>query len=144
MYAVKGLVWSSRISGLTNDFNASFIFNLFRNDKLYISVRVKVRKLKELEQNELQICNKIRELIDQVPDVEGQILRSRYINCDVWEQIAEQLYFSTQHVQRLHKKALDELQNICEHIHNNWIASRPLKLRFDGLFLCDRINSQCK
>lgn len=93
--------------------------NLFRNDKLYISVRVKARKLKDLEQNELRICNEIRALIDQVPDVEGQILRSRYINCDVWEQIAEQLYFSTQHVQRLHKKALDELQNICEHNHNN-------------------------
>lgn len=93
--------------------------NLFRNDKRFISVRVKARKLKDLEQNELRICNEIRALIDQVPGIEGQILRSRYINCDVWEQIAEQLYFSTQHVQRLHKKALDELQNICEHIHNN-------------------------
>ena len=93
--------------------------DLFRNDKRLISARVKARKLKDLERNELKICDEVKAIIDQVPGIKGQILRSRYISCDKWEQIAEQLYYSSHHVQRLHQEALEELGNTYKHNNNN-------------------------
>lgn len=51
----------------------------------------------------------IKELISCLPEKEKEIMELRYIECLSWEKIAEELFYSSQYVQRLHSKCIKEL-----------------------------------
>lgn len=87
---------------------------LYRDDKGLMIAKAKARRLKDLEQNELKICDEVRAFIERIPDREGQILYERYINCDTWEHIADKLFYSVKSIYRIHKLTLEELQNVLD------------------------------
>lgn len=88
---------------------------LYRDDIRFIKAKVNALKLKDYEQNELSICDEVKTIINQIPDIKGQILYERYIAGSIWEQIADKLYYSLGYVQTLHKQALEEIQIILDH-----------------------------
>ncbi len=68
--------------------------------------------LKALKKADLQ---EITTVIGQVQDVIlATLLAERYINGRSWRGVAYVLNYSTRHVRRLHKKALEVVQGILE------------------------------
>lgn len=61
-----------------------------------------------LHSNYAEVQN-IKELISCLPEKEKEIMELRYLENLTWEQIAEELYYSSQYVQRLHSKCIKEL-----------------------------------
>ena len=63
--------------------------------------------LKEQMEKRISIRREITQKIEQMQDeTEKTVLRLRYIHWLRWEQIAERMGYSPEHVQRIHKKAL--------------------------------------
>ncbi len=68
--------------------------------------------LKMLKKADLQ---EITTVIGQVQDIIlATLLAERYINGRSWRGVAEAINYSTRHVRRLHRKALDAVQDILE------------------------------
>lgn len=52
----------------------------------------------------------IERAIDKISDIkEKEVLRRRYIDGKSWIELADELCYSVQHIQRIHKKALERL-----------------------------------
>lgn len=83
-------------------------------DTSVVKSKVYIRKLKDLEQQQQKICDEVRAFIERIPGIKGEILHERYINCDTWEHIADKLFYSVKSIYRLHKLALEELQNVLD------------------------------
>lgn len=98
---------------LESIFSSSYYDRQFIDDSV-IKSKVYVRKLKDLEQQQQRICDEIKDVIERIPGVKGEILYQRYIDCDTWEHIADNLYYSVKTIYRLHKQALEELQIIID------------------------------
>ncbi len=61
----------------------------------------------------IDICTKIRSYVEQIKSrTEQIILTERYLNNKSWEEIAELLHYSKQHIFRLHGKALNDFEII--------------------------------
>ena len=74
-------------------------------------------KAEEYKNAQIYAMKKRQEVFDviwNVPGVEGQILYERYINLKNWDDVAESVHYSLQHVHRLHGAVLLELQNVIE------------------------------
>ena len=74
-------------------------------------------KAEEYKEAQIYAMKKRQEVFDviwNVPGVEGQILYERYINLKNWDDVAESVHYSLQHVHRLHGAVLLELQNVIE------------------------------
>ena len=74
-------------------------------------------KAEEYKDAQIYAMKKRQEVFDviwNVPGVEGQILYERYINLKNWDDVAESVHYSLQHVHRLHGAVLLELQNVIE------------------------------
>ena len=54
----------------------------------------------------LEIKQRIFTVINTVPGIEGDVLFGKYIELRKWEEIADALHFSVQHVYRIHGRAL--------------------------------------
>ena len=52
----------------------------------------------------------IENAIEVLPEKEKYLIRSRYIECKSWEQIAVDMNYSWQHIHRLHSEALTRLR----------------------------------
>ncbi len=58
---------------------------------------------------------KVQDMIAQVRDKTlREILTKHYAGGLTWERIAEELSYTPRHIQRLHKKALAEIQGILD------------------------------
>lgn len=63
--------------------------------------------LKAQMEQQIRLRKEITQKIEEMPDeTEKTVLRLRYIRWMKWEQIAERMGYSSEHVQRIHKKAL--------------------------------------
>jgi len=74
-------------------------------------------KAEEYKEAQIYAMKKRQEVFDviwNVPGIEGQILYERYINLKNWDDVAESVHYSLQHVHRLHGAVLLELQNVIE------------------------------
>ena len=59
----------------------------------------------------IDLKEELRTAINQVEDADEQvILRSRYLNFMKWEDIADYMNYSVQHIFRLHKEALNNFK----------------------------------
>lgn len=63
-------------------------------------------KWKTAELEALEIKQRIFTVINTVPGIEGDVLFGKYIELRKWEEIADALHFSVQHVYRIHGRAL--------------------------------------
>ncbi len=64
-------------------------------------------ELKDKMEQRIRIRREITQRIEAMRDeTEKTVLRLRYIRWMKWEQIAERMGYSSEHVQRIHKKAL--------------------------------------
>ena len=67
--------------------------------------------LKEQLEKRISIRREITQKIEQMQDeTEKTVLRLRYIHWLRWEQIAERMGYSPEHVQRIHKKAFENFK----------------------------------
>lgn len=67
----------------------------------------------------------ITEMINEINDKEQQmVLEKRYLNFLPFEQIAVDLNFSIQHVFRIHKKALSEIEPLLKNIEESKVESK--------------------
>ena len=87
---------------------------LFKDDIRLIKAKVNARKMKELEAEQQKICDEVLSVIKRIPGVKGQILRERYIDLMLWEDIADRECYSIKNVYYLHSHALEEVQNILD------------------------------
>ena len=63
--------------------------------------------LSAARQKALDLAEEIQDVIEAVPDMEEQrLLRLRYINGMKWEEVADAMGYSVQHIFRLHGDAL--------------------------------------
>lgn len=53
---------------------------------------------------------KILDLITEIPGLEGEILTRRYVNGEIWEDICESMFYSWSYIHRLHRKAIQMVQ----------------------------------
>lgn len=65
-------------------------------------------KVAELEA--IRIRQRVFEVIESIPGVEGAVLFERYINLSTWEQIAEKLYYSSSGIFYAHIRALEMVE----------------------------------
>ena len=63
-------------------------------------------KWKTAELEALETKQRIFTVINTVPGIEGDVLFGKYIELRKWEEIADALHFSVQHVYRIHGRAL--------------------------------------
>lgn len=54
---------------------------------------------------------RIHDLITGIPGVEGEVLTRRYINGEIWESVCEGVHYSWNGVFRIHKRALQMVQD---------------------------------
>jgi DNA-directed RNA polymerase specialized sigma subunit len=54
---------------------------------------------------------KIHDLITEIPGLEGEVLTRRYVNGEIWEDICESMFYSWSYIHKLHKKALQMVQD---------------------------------
>lgn len=92
----------------------------FTDDKLP-TVVIKCMEVEALLNEEIAKHNtvfiEVHEMISKVNNHELQtLLNKRYLNFEKWEEIADDMCFSLQHVYYLHNQALDELFRITEPI----------------------------
>ncbi len=73
------------------------------------SAECSLNRIQELEQKKEEIF-KIIHSIDR-PEYK-QILHKRYIQGKKWEEIESELHYATQHIHRLHKKAIKEVHKV--------------------------------
>ena len=71
-------------------------------------------RYKNAEVEALKKRQQVFSLIWNVPGVKGDILYERYINLKNWDQVADSVHYSLQHVHRLHGDVLLELKNEIE------------------------------
>lgn len=71
-------------------------------------------RYKNAEVEALKKRQQVFNLIWNVPGVKGDILYERYINLKNWDQVADSVHYSLQHVHRLHGEVLLELKNEIE------------------------------
>ena len=69
-------------------------------------------KYKKAEVESLEKRQQIFDLIWNVPGLKGEILYLRYIKLKSWDQVADTLHYSLQHIHRLHGEVLLELSNM--------------------------------
>ena len=69
--------------------------------------RYEVAELEAIKKRQ-QVFN----LIWNVPGLKGDILYERYINLKRWEDVADTLHYSLQHIHRLHGDVLLELRDV--------------------------------
>lgn len=62
--------------------------------------------------------NAIIETIESIPGLEGDILRLRYIDGLIWEDVCEKVYYSWNKVFKLHKKAIKMVKDILDKREN--------------------------
>lgn len=77
-----------------------------------IRLAEKAERYKEAELDALHKRQQVFDVIWNVPGVKGQILYERYINLKSWEDVADSVHYSFQHVHRLHGEVLIELQDV--------------------------------
>ena len=99
-----------------------------RNTSRLEDIIVKIVMLQEEINNDIDslvdIKIRITEMINDMEDKEQQmVLEKRYLNFSSFEQIAVDLNFSIQHVFRIHKQALSEIEPVIKkcitHLKNN-------------------------
>lgn len=66
-------------------------------------------KYKKRKQDYLNERTAIENAIDRLDPTQRALIRLYYMDCRTWEETAEALRFSTQHVHRIHAAALIEL-----------------------------------
>lgn len=59
-------------------------------------------------------AKKVAAIVESVPDIEGKILRLRYIECLTWEQICESVFASWPCVRIHHQRGLEKIQSIID------------------------------
>lgn len=69
-------------------------------------------RYKDAEAEALKKRQQIFDLIWNVPGLKGEILYLRYIKFKSWDQVADTLHYSLQHIHRLHGEVLLELSNM--------------------------------
>jgi DNA-directed RNA polymerase specialized sigma subunit len=62
----------------------------------------------------ISIKKKILDLISQIPGVEGEVLKLRYVDGEIWEDICEDVSYSWQGVFKIHKRALRMVQDLLD------------------------------
>ncbi len=74
----------------------------------------KMQRYKDAEINALQKRQQVFDLIWKVPGPKGEILYERYINLKSWDEVADAVHYSLQHIHRLHGEVLLELKDVIE------------------------------
>lgn len=69
-------------------------------------------RYKDAEVEALKKRQQVFDLIWNVPGLKGEILYLRYIKLKSWDQVANMLHYSLQHIHRLHGEILLELSNM--------------------------------
>ncbi len=95
-----------------------------RNTSRLEDIIVKIVMLEEEINKEINtlVDTKVQiiEIIKEISDKEQQmVLEKRYLNFLPFEQIAVDLNFSIQHVFRIHKKALSEIEPVINNIYSH-------------------------
>lgn len=70
--------------------------------------------LKDKAQSCEAIVNEIYAMIESIPGLEGEILKLRYIDDMIWEDICEKVYYSWNTVFKEHNKALQIVEERLE------------------------------
>lgn len=73
----------------------------------------------------LEEMHYIENLIDQLDERGKLLMRYRYIDCLTWEEIACKMYYTWQHMHRIHSKCLISLE---ESIKNNNVIECDTKV----------------
>ena len=55
---------------------------------------------------------RIRQLIESIPGMEGVILKLRYIDGMIWEDIADEIFFSLGGVYKIHRRGLEIVESM--------------------------------
>ena len=61
---------------------------------------------RKAEAEAVAALERVYQLIDSIPGVEGKVLYERYINLRTWENVAEELHYSLPGVFNVHQRAL--------------------------------------
>lgn len=85
-----------------------------RTEQTAIRLVEAAERYKNAEIEALKKRQQVFSLIWNVPGVKGDILYERYINLKNWDQVADSVHYSLQHVHRLHGEVLLELKNEIE------------------------------
>lgn len=85
-----------------------------KNRHVRAQIFVAKRNIQKLEEELVKVSNerrKILDLISSVPGLEGEVLRRRYVDGEIWETICEGVHYSWNGVFRIHKRALQMVQD---------------------------------
>lgn len=97
---VKGIRYDiERVDG-TKSSEAPFIKYLYKIGELEILIEKEVNRL-------LDLRNEISLVIADIDNTTYQIiLRSRYLSCKTWQEIADELFYGIDNIYKLHREAL--------------------------------------
>lgn len=104
------------MSHITPEMNSDRVQSSHPPDKLGELVARKSDLMNEIAgeiSTALDLMNEIEDVINRVEPVGYQIiLQKRYIRCETWEHIAEDLCYSPQWICILHRRALKEVEKL--------------------------------
>lgn len=80
-----------------------------------VKIADKMEEYEDKIKTYLQSINAVNSAIDKIQDADEKlILRKRYLNFEKWEQIAQDMNYSTQRIFQIHKKAMEAVCKIME------------------------------
>lgn len=102
----------TKLQKVTTELEADRVQTTKDNDKWtnLIHQRMQVEDLINAEiTNGLEEMREIEKIIEILPEREKLLMRLRYINCLTWEEIAFRMYYTWQHMHRIHAECLRKL-----------------------------------
>lgn len=80
-----------------------------------VKIADKMEEYEDKIKTYLKSINAVNSAIDKIQDADEKlILRKRYLNFEKWEQIAQDMNYSTQRIFQIHKKAMEAVCKIME------------------------------
>ena len=102
----------TKLQKVTTELTTDRVQTTKDNDKWtnLINQRMQVEELINAEiTNGLEEMREIERMISVLPEREKLLMRYRYINCLTWEEIAFKMFYTWQHMHRIHAECLRKL-----------------------------------
>lgn len=103
-YSIKSPEWNDMPTGGfgTND----------KIGKILVAIEEQIEKYWGKYRQLLELQNRIENAISKLDPIEREVLRYRYFNGKKFEEISCIIHYSFRTVRRIHKRALEKLENI--------------------------------
>ena len=106
---LKDFISSQRKLIRSLDLNPCRLTRQMKKDLSFVETRLRLYEEEIIRVTEER--QKIFDLVSNIPGEEGTVLKLRYIDGKIWEDISDSMFYSTTHTHKLHRRGLQIVQD---------------------------------